>query len=92
MELPDLLERADDVRALMVAPGWDLVLACIAAHEARSLQLLLNHTTKPEEIPRLRGLMVGLASMRDAAESIVSFAESEERKANQRLAQEHEHV
>lgn len=92
MALPDLLMQAEDVRSMTEGRGWNLVLECIAAHEAKMLQQLLNQTTKAEEIPRLRGLLVGLASARDAAESIVSFAENEEKKANQRVAQEQSHV
>lgn len=93
LELPALLMQVDDVRSLLEHPGWRLVLECVAAHEQKMLAQLLNSTTKAEEIPRLRGLLVGLASAREAAESIVSFAEDEEMKANQRLkTQEHEHV
>lgn len=93
MTLPDLLRRADDVRNLARNPGWELVLDVIGSWEALNLQRLLNETTKPEDIARLRGLLTGLASAREAADSIVAYAEEAEAKANERVrAQEHEHV
>lgn len=92
MPLPDLLRRADDVRALHNHPGWALVLDQIEKSEQLNLKLLLNSTTKPEDISRLRGLLTGLASARDAAASIVAYAEDAEAKANQRIAQEHVNV
>lgn len=87
-DLPRLLEMADLVREIQRAPAWQYVQAQIASYEQQQLARLLNETTKPEDIPRLRGLVAGLASMREAAESIVAFAEDAERKANQRIKQE----
>lgn len=84
MDLPDLLYRAETVRELADHPGWKFVLSCIADHEAQMLQRLLNETTKPEDIGRLRGLLTGLSSAREAADSIVSHAADREREANKR--------
>lgn len=87
--LPALLTQAELVRETTETPGWAFVLAVIADHEQKMLARLLNETTKPEEIPRLRGLISGLASAREAAASIIAFAEEAERDANRALAQEH---
>lgn len=84
-QLPQLLEMADLVREMVRTPAWAFVMAQIADNEQKSLARLLNETTRPEEIPRLRGLVAGLAAPREAAESIVSYAEEAERKANERL-------
>ncbi len=92
MELPALLLQADDVREVVETPGWRVVVASVEAREARALQQLLNPTAKAEDIPRLRGLLAGLAGMREAAESIVSYAVAAEEKAKSALAREHEHV
>lgn len=87
-DLPRLLEMADLIREAMTHPAWKFVQAQIADREQHELARLLNESTKPDDIPRLRGLVAGLASMREAAESIVAFAEEAERKANARIAQE----
>lgn len=76
------------VRELADHPGWLFVLEVVAAQEQHQLAKLLNETTKAEDIARLRGLLVGLASAREAAESIVSFAMEAEEKAKRALAQE----
>lgn len=87
-DLPALLYQADMVRETTSTPGWRFVLAAIADHEQQMLARLLNETTKPDDVPRLRGLLAGLAAMREAADSIVSFAEEAEEKANRATAQE----
>lgn len=92
LELPDLLTQADLVRETVATPGWQIVLAAVAEHESRMLAQLLNETTRPEEIPRLRGLVAGLKSMHEAADSILSLAEEREAEANKRIAQEHQNV
>lgn len=86
--VPRLLEMADLIREAQRHPAWAFVADQIASYEQQMLDRLLNETVKPEEIPRLRGLIKGLASMREAADSIVAFAEDAERKANARIAQE----
>lgn len=86
--LPALLTQADLVRETTETPGWAIVLAAIADHEQKMLDRLLNETTKAEEIPRLRGLISGLASPREAAASIIAFAAEAERDANRAIAQE----
>lgn len=87
-DLPRLLEMADLIRELQATHAWKFVQAQIAAREQHELARLLNESTKPEEIPRLRGLVSGLASMREAAESIVAYAEDAEREANKRINRE----
>jgi hypothetical protein len=91
MELPDLLTQADLVREAMATPGWEFVVASIAEHEGRMLAQLLHETTKPEEIPRLRGLVNGLRSMQEAADSIVTLAEERLRDAQRESARAQEH-
>lgn len=85
LELPDLLTQADLVRATMATPGWEIVVASIAEHESRMLAQLLNASTRAEEIPRLRGLVDGLRSMQEAADSILSLADEREADATRRL-------
>lgn len=63
------------------------MLDSIGSHEQKMLDRLLNETTDPEEIPRLRGLLAGLKSAREAAETIVSYAAEAEEKANRELEQ-----
>lgn len=87
-QLPRLLEMADLIREVQTHPAWKFVLGQIADREQHELARLLNETTRPDDIPRLRGLVAGLASMREAAESIVAFAEDAEREANKRIRQE----
>lgn len=79
--LPELLMEAEDVRDATQTPGWKLVQASIDVHYERTLQRLLNETTKPEDIPRLRGLVEGLRSMRDAADAITGLATERETAA-----------
>lgn len=84
MRIPDLLAMADQVAELVETPAWKFVMGQVAVHEQKMLARLLNESTKPEEIPRLRGLISGLASGREAAESVMAFAAEAERKANER--------
>lgn len=88
LKLPDLCRNADLIRETMATPGWTLVLEAIAAHESKMDEQLLNETTKPDDFLRLRGLIKGLRSMREAAESILELATEREAEANQRTAQE----
>lgn len=83
--LPELLERADLIRELVRTPAWAFVLEQIADRHDQAYARLLSEACKPEDVPRLRGLLDGLGSAREAAESIVLFAEAAERKANERL-------
>jgi hypothetical protein len=89
----DVFMAALLVQQLRDHPGWKLIEDTIAAHERRSVDQLVNHTTKPDEIPRLRGLIVGLRAMNEAADTIVTRAE-EIREANRKRleAQEMQHV
>ena len=80
--LLDVAERAED---LAEHPVWLLVLDVIAAHERREMDRLLNMTTKPEEVTRLRGLIQGLRSPREALETILAVAQEREREAKTRL-------
>lgn len=75
---------ADQVAALIETPAWKFLMARVAEHEQKMLARLLNESTKPEEIPRLRGLISGLASGREAAESVIAYAAEAERTANER--------
>lgn len=92
LELPDLLTQAENVEQLTNHPGWKLVLASIAAHEQRLTRQLMNPTAKADDIDRLRGEILGLASARDAAETILTFAADAERAANERAAQAQEYA
>jgi hypothetical protein len=91
-ELPDLLMRADDVRALGEHPGWLLVLESIQEHERKLTEQLLHPTAKAEDVDRLRGEIRGLRSAREAADAIVSLAVEREREANRALAAQQEHA
>jgi hypothetical protein len=84
MELADLLTRAELVREMTETFGWRYLTEAIDQHEQKMLARLLNESTHPEEIPRLRGLLSGLRSAREAAESIISYAAEAEEKARQR--------
>lgn len=81
----DLFRTADLVREAMATPGWKFVEASIAEHERRMNDRLLNETCRDEEVPRLRGLIAGLRSMREAAESICLYAEEREQEARKTL-------
>ena len=81
LELPELIGQAEIVRDATETPGWRLVQASVDAHRDRMLRRLLNETTKPEDIPYLRGVVAGLESMREAADAIVTLAEERERAA-----------
>lgn len=84
----DVFMAATLVEQLRAHPGWQLVADSIAAHEQRCVDRLINPTTKPEQIPYLRGEITGLRSMREAAETIVSRAE-EVAETNRRKEIEH---
>lgn len=86
MELSDVLMQAELVRETTSTPGWKFLADSIAEHEQRMLAQLLHETTKPEEIPRLRGLVNGLRSMHEAAESIVAYAMERAAEAKQEAA------
>lgn len=86
LEDPDLFTSADLLRETMATPGWKLLVDSIAEHESRMLAQLLNETTKPEEIPRLRGLVQGLRSVHEAADSILALADEREADARARHA------
>jgi hypothetical protein len=91
-QLPELLEKADLVRELQRSPGWAFVLEQIADRHQQAYSRLLNETCKPEDVPRLRGLLDGLNAASEAAESIVAYAEEAERKANERLRAQEQHA
>jgi hypothetical protein len=88
LDLPDLLTRAELVQATTASFGWQYVTEAITEHERKMTARLLNEATKPEDIPYLRGLLSGLRSMREAAETIVAFAADREAEAKQ----EHAHA
>lgn len=88
LELPDLLVQADQVRETMATPGWEILAAAIGEHESRMMKRLLHETTHAEDIPWLRGLVQGLRSMQEAADSLISHAEEREAEARRKTAQE----
>jgi hypothetical protein len=89
----DVFMAADLVRQLREHPGWRLLEDTIAAHERRNVDRLVNETTKPEQIPYLRGLIVGLRALNEAADTIVTRAEEVRVENQKRLAaQELAHV
>lgn len=93
MEDADLFRTAELVREAMATPGWKFVADSIAEHERKMNDQLLNETTKPEDIGRLRGLITGLRSMQAAAQSISDYAMERESAANERVKrQEPSHV
>lgn len=92
LELPDLLRQAEMIRDTMATEGWGYIAASIAEHEQKMLAQLLNETTPAEDIPRLRGLVTGLKSMQEAAQSILDLATEREQEMRARNAQEHTHV
>jgi hypothetical protein len=86
MELADLLTQAELVRAAMDTPGWRFIADSIAEHRQKMLAQLLNETTRPEEIPRLRGLVNGLDAMQEAAQSVLDLAQERLAAADQETA------
>lgn len=92
LELPDLLVQADLIREATDQPGWQVVLDAIDAHKAKMLQRLLHEGTKPDDIPYLRGLIAGLDSMREAADSITRLAVERETEAKRHTAREMTHA
>lgn len=85
MGLADLLLAAEQVEALTRLPGWALLMDLIAAHERRETDRLLNGTTKPEEVQRLRGVLAGLRAPREALETVLAVAAEREAEAKKRL-------
>jgi hypothetical protein len=85
MTLPELLLAAEHVRELAEHPGWVLVLDLLDGHARREMDRLLSMTTKPEEVTRLRGVLAGLRSPREAAETVLAVAADREREAKKRL-------
>lgn len=83
LEDRDLFLQAELIRETIATPGWKFLADSIAEHEGKMLAQLLNETTKPEEIPRLRGLVQGLRSIHEAAESILTFADERAEQARQ---------
>jgi hypothetical protein len=88
----DLFMQAELIRETIATPGWKFLVDSIGEHESKMLHQLLNETTKAEEIPRLRGLVQGLRSIHEAAESILAFADERADKARSAAAQENTHV
>jgi hypothetical protein len=88
LEDADLFRTADLVRETLATPGFKFIADSIAEHERKMNDQLLNETTKPEDIGRLRGLITGLRAMQEAGKSILEYAEERESKANERLRQE----
>lgn len=81
LEDPDLFRIVEEIKETMATPGWGFVVDSIAEHERRMTTQLLNETCKDEDIPRLRGLVAGLRSMQEAAQSIQAFADERLAKA-----------
>lgn len=84
--VPELLYKAELVEQVMAMPGWAVIESAVNEHARRMLDQLLNGTTRPEEITRLRGLILGLGSMRDAAQAILDYAQ--ERRSEAKLEEE----
>lgn len=87
LDLPELLDEAENVRDATRTPGWQAVAHAIGAHRDLMLQRLTNPSTKPEDVRYLQGLVAGLASMAEAADTILAYAE--EREAEARKSLEH---
>jgi hypothetical protein len=83
MDLPDLLNEAEFVRDATGTHGWKLVQASVDTWRDKSLQRLTNPSTKPEDVRFLQGLVAGLNSMREAADTILSLASEREAEARQ---------
>lgn len=81
MMLPELLMEAENVRETVDTPGWKLVQDSIDAHHALMLKRLTHEGTKPEDVRYLQGLLAGLTSMREAAETILTLAKEREEQA-----------
>jgi hypothetical protein len=75
------LVKADHVRETIATPGWEFLVASVAEHESRMTAQLLNGTTAPEEVTRLRGLIAGLRCITEAAEAILALADEREKEA-----------
>jgi hypothetical protein len=88
LEDADLFRTADLCARRSKRPASSSSRDSIAEHRQKMLAQLLNETTRPEEITRLRGLIAGLDSMEQAAQSILEFAMEREARANERLRQE----
>jgi hypothetical protein len=82
---PDLFMVADEIRQVIETPGFKFVVDSIAEREGKMLARLLNESTRPEDIPRLRGLVAGLRSVHEAAESILLLADEREKEANRKV-------
>jgi hypothetical protein len=80
LEDADLFRTADLVRETLATPGFKFIADSIAEHERKMNDQLLNETTKPEDIGRLRGLITGLGRCRKRAQSILEYAEERERR------------
>lgn len=88
MDLPAVLDNAEDVREAIQTRGWQVVAETIDVQRNLMLQRLTNPVTKPEDVRYLQGLVAGLASMRDAAETIMAYAGEREAEARQSLQEQ----
>ncbi len=85
LELVPLLDAAKRVRDLEGHPGWTLVRGLVDVQRDRVQAQLLNSSLPSyEKLAQLQGELRGLASMREAAESVLAYAE--ERAAEEREA------
>lgn len=88
LDLRAVLDIAEDVREATQTPGWQRIAEAIDQHRDLMLQQLTHRGTKPDDVRYLQGLVAGLASMRDAADTIVAYAGEREAEARQSLQEQ----
>lgn len=86
LELVDLIDAANRVREIQGHPGWTLIKGLLEVQEERLKNQMLNAALPSyEQMSRLAGEMAGLRAMREAAESVLAYAEERQAEARQAL-------
>lgn len=86
LELVDLIDAANRVREIQGHPGWTLVKGLLEVHEERLKTQMLNASLPSyEQMARIAGEMSGLKAMREAAETVLAYAEERQAEARQAL-------
>lgn len=81
----ELLDAANRVRELEGHPGWTLVRGLVDVQMDRiEAQMLKSSLPSYEKLAQLQGELRGLRALRDAAETVLAYAE--ERAAEERQA------
>lgn len=88
LELPEVLDIAEDVRETTQTGGWQRIAEAIDQHRDLMLQQLTSRGTKPDDVRYLQGLVAGLASMREAADTIIAYAAEREAEARKSLQEQ----